>query len=124
MAVILVVEDEPVVGMQLQESLEAMGHRVPAVVESGDEVLKAAEQYGPDLVLMDIQLRSSMDGIQAASALKALGDIPIIYLTAYPGHGSLGRAMATRPAAYLLKPVSDGLLREEVDRALSEGNPG
>jgi CheY-like chemotaxis protein len=118
MANILVVEDEPIVGMQLQESLEGMGHHVPAIIDSGDEVLGAVLSHKPDLILMDIKLRSFIDGVDAASRVKLVCDVPVIYLTAYPSKGSQDRAMNTKPAAYLVKPINDKALAEQVDKAL------
>jgi CheY-like chemotaxis protein len=123
MASILVVEDEPIVGMQLQESLESMGHRVPAVIDSGDEVLAAVLSNKPDLILMDIKLRSFIDGVDAASRLKLVCDVPVIYLTAYPSKGSQDRAMSTNPAAYLVKPINDKVLREQIELALRGKGP-
>jgi len=120
MANILVVEDEPIVGMQLQESLESMGHRVPAIIDSGDEVLAAVLSHKPDLILMDIKLRSFIDGVDAASRIKLVYDVPVIYLTAYPSKGSQDRAMSTNPAAYLVKPINDKTLREQIDLALRD----
>jgi two-component system, response regulator PdtaR len=119
MATILIVEDEPIVAMQLQESLESMGHTVPAIVDSGDEVLASVMARKPDLILMDIKLRSFIDGVDAAKRIKLVyDDIPVIYLTAYPSKGSQDRAMGTDPAAYLVKPINDNALREQIDRAL------
>jgi CheY-like chemotaxis protein len=118
MAIILVVEDEPIVSMQLQESLEAMGHQVPAIIDSGDEVLRAVLAHKPDLILMDIKLRSFIDGVDAAKRVQLVCDVPVIYLTAYPSKGSQDRAMGTKPAAYLTKPISDKALGEQVERAL------
>ncbi len=120
MASILVVEDEPIVSMQLQESLEAMGHLVPAVVDSGDDVLAAVLAHKPDLILMDIKLRSFIDGVDAVKRVKLVCNVPVIYLTAYPSKGSQDRAESTGPAAYLVKPISDDLLRDAIVRALSE----
>jgi CheY-like chemotaxis protein len=119
MARVLVVEDEPIAGMEIQESLERMGHAVPAVVDSADAVLLAAMAYRPDLVIMDIKLKSFSDGVDAASRLRLLSDVPVIYLTAYPSQGSQDRALKTRPAAYLVKPVSDEVLACNVERALA-----
>ena len=51
---ILVVEDEPIVGIELQETLQKLGYDVPRVVDSGDQVLEAAILHRPDLVLMEI----------------------------------------------------------------------
>lgn len=121
MASVLVVEDEPIVSMQLQESLESMGHRVTAIVDSGDEVLGAVLKQKPDIVLMDIKLRSFIDGVDAAKRLKLVCDVPVIYLTAYPSKGSQDRAKSTAPAAYLVKPINDRELGEQISRALAPG---
>ena len=120
MAIVLVVEDEPIVGMQLQESIEGLGHTVPAVVDSGDAVLAAVLAYKPDLILMDIKLRSFIDGVDAATRIKLVCDVPVIYLTAYPSKGSQDRALRTAPAGYLVKPVSDAALHEAIDKALTK----
>ena len=119
MATILVVEDEPIVGLQLKESIEAMGYEVPAILDSGDAVPRAVFTYEPDLILMDIKLRSSTDGIDAARRIKSFREIPIIYLTAYPERNSEERAKATFPCAYLVKPVSDATLKASIEKALT-----
>ena len=119
MASILVVEDEPIAGMEMQECLERMGHRVPAIVDSADAVLYAALTHKPDLVIMDINLKSFSDGVDAAARLRMLSDVPVIYLTAYPSQGGQDRALRTQPAAYLIKPVSDETLARQVERALA-----
>jgi Response regulator containing CheY-like receiver, AAA-type ATPase, and DNA-binding domains len=120
MAIILVVEDEPIVALELQESLERMGHKVPAVVDSGDAVIGAVLAHRPDIILMDIKLRSFIDGVDAAKRIKLVcADTPIIFLTAYPSKGSQDRAVGTSPAAYLVKPVPNEVLSAEIDKALA-----
>lgn len=123
MASVLIVEDEPIVSMQLQESLEAMGHVVPAIVDSGDMVLAAVIEHKPALVLMDIKLKGYLDGVDAARRLRLVCDLPVIYLTAYPSKGSQDRAEGTAPAAYLVKPVDDRVLAERIERALAGAGP-
>ena len=122
MACVLVVEDEPIVSMQLRESLELMGHTVSGIIDSGDEVLGAVLARKPDLILMDIKLRSFIDGVDAARRLRLVCDLPVIFLTAYPGKGIRDRAADGTPSAYLVKPVSDATLRASIDRALSPGS--
>jgi CheY-like chemotaxis protein len=121
MARILVVEDEAVAGMQLVESLESMGHEVLETMASADGVLDAVASGRPDLVIMDIHLKSFIDGIDAAARIRLLKPVPLIFLTGYSGQGTIERAMKVGPAAYLVKPVSDETLRECVDRALRHG---
>ena len=102
MARVLVVEDEPIIGLQLQESIQAMGYEVPAVIDSGDEVLRAVLLHKPDLILMDINLRSFIDGLDAAKRVKLVCAVPVIFLTADPSK------------------VSDKVLRENIERALKK----
>jgi CheY-like chemotaxis protein len=115
---VLVVEDEPLAGMEIKESLERMGHTVPAVLDSADAVLAAALAQLPDLLIMDIKLKSFNDGVDAVSRLRLLSQVPVIYLTAFPSQGSQDRALKTRPSAYLTKPISDAALAAEVAKAL------
>jgi len=117
---ILVVEDEVFISEELREDLERAGYRVPAIVPSGDLVAAAVELHRPEVVLMDIRIGGSMDGIQAAAALKERFDVPVIYLTAFSDPETLERAVATGPAAYLIKPFSERELLANVALALSK----
>jgi CheY-like chemotaxis protein len=116
---ILVVEDEPLIGLELQETLIRLGYAVPQVVGSADEILSAASSVKPDLVLMDINLKSFSDGIDAARRFKLFFDKPIIYLTAYSGDDTRARAASTSPAAFLSKPVDESSLAESIRKALA-----
>lgn len=121
-ALILIVEDEPVVGLEIQTSLGRMGYATCPVISSGDKVMEAAMQYQPDIILMDIKLKSFTDGIDAAVRVRMVKEIPIIYMTAYSDLGMRERAERTHPDAYLLKPVDDEALRREIDAALGRRN--
>ncbi len=120
-ATILVVEDEGICGLAIQETLERAGHRVPAVIDSGDEVLGAVLAHKPDLIVMDIKLRSYIDGVDAAARLRMVSRAPVIYLTAYPETANEARIRATEPAAYLFKPLDERRLLEEIEKALARG---
>lgn len=119
-ASILVVEDETLVGLELKETLEGMGYRVPEVIASGDEVLGATLRHRPDLVLMDIHLKSYIDGIDAVTRLRMVSSVPVVYMTAYPAKSVEDRAFGTSPADYLQKPIDDARLRQAVERALGQ----
>jgi CheY-like chemotaxis protein len=118
---ILIVEDEPIAALRLRESLESMGHEILDTMASGDGVLEAVATGRPDLVIMDIHLKSFIDGVDAAARIKLLRPVPVIFLTGYSGQGTMERAMKVGPAAYLVKPVSDAELRVVVERALRPG---
>ena len=121
---ILVVEDEPLVGLEIKEDLEQLGYDVPEIVSVGEEVLPAVTRLKPSLVLMDVHLEGKIDGIEAASLLKAQFDIPVIYLTAYSDSGTLERAAATEPDAYLLKPFDERELAANIGLALAKAHAG
>jgi signal transduction histidine kinase len=115
---IMVVEDEGIVAWHLAQQLQDMGHTVPAVVSSGAEAVQQAAALHPDLVLMDIHLRGEIDGIEAAARIRAQGDIPVVYLTAYADQATLERAKITGPSGYVLKPFDERELRATIEMAL------
>lgn len=117
---ILVVEDEPVVGMEIKEDLERAGFSVPEVVCAGEDALEAARRHSPDLVLMDIHLDGALDGIETATRLKSALGMPLLYLTAYSDPQTLERAAATEPESYLLKPFEERELVVSVRLALAK----
>ena len=116
---ILVVEDENLVAMDLQARLEELGFRVSAVVPSGEEAVRTAQESPPDAILMDIKLRGRLDGIEAAQQIRDITDIPIIYLSAYSEETLLQRAKLTGPYAYLIKPFVTRELKMAIDLALA-----
>ncbi len=115
---ILVVEDEPLIGMELRESLGRQGFKVPAVIASADLIYKAIEEHKPDLIIMDIKLQSYMDGIDAAYRVRTFSQVPIIFLTAYSNPETRNRAEAVHPVAFLNKPVSAERLGQVIREAL------
>jgi CheY-like chemotaxis protein len=121
---ILVVEDETLVGLELKEDLERLGYFVPEVIESGEAVVMAVARHQPDLLLMDVRLRGSLDGIEAAYQAKAEFDLPVIFLTAYSDAETLRRAALTAPDGFLLKPFDERELAANVQIALSRAKSG
>jgi len=116
---ILVVEDEPLAGLELKASLERLGYIVPEVIEMGEAVVAAVAGLRPDLLLTDISLRGSLDGIEAAYQVKTEFDIPVIYFTALADANTLRRAALTGPEAFLLKPLSERALAANIEIALA-----
>jgi len=113
-----VVEDEGISAIEIQESLESLGYHVPAIAKSGNEAIQEAFAIKPDLVLMDITLQGDMDGIDAATIIKSFMDIPLIYLTALDDNETFQRMMDTRATAYLIKPIDEAELRNNIELAL------
>jgi len=115
---ILVVEDETLVGMELREGLSRLGYNVPEVVTNGDEVQTAMNRFHPDLVLMDIRIKGSMDGIQAAAKLRETSDVPVLFLTAYSDSATIKRTAEILPDGYLLKPFGERELAANIEMLL------
>jgi CheY-like chemotaxis protein len=115
---ILIVEDEIIIGRELESRLQALGYRVPGIATSGLEAIRLAEQSRPDLVLMDIVLPGETDGIDTAQLMRQRWSIPIVYLTAYTDKATLLRAKVTKPYGYIVKPYSEAELQANVEMAL------
>ncbi|MEH1872809.1 hybrid sensor histidine kinase/response regulator [Nostoc sp.] len=119
-AKILVVEDEAIVAKDLQHRLIKLGYTVPAIASSGEEAINKAVEIAPNLVLMDIKLKGSMDGIEAAEEIYKRLDIPVIYLTAYADDNTLKRAKMTEAFAYLIKPFKERELQTNIEITLTK----
>ncbi len=117
-AKILVVEDENIVAKDIENSLKSLGYAVSAVVSSGEEAVKSAEDTHPDLVLMDIVLKGEMDGVQAAEQIHDQFNIPVVYLTAYADEKTIQRATTTEPFGYIVKPFERRELQSSIKVAL------
>ena len=100
---ILIVEDEAVTAADLHDELIAQGYEVTGTADTATDALRLAEEGKPDLVLMDINLAGSTDGVLAASAIRGL-EIPVIFLTAHYDEATLARAKRATPVGYLTKP--------------------
>jgi PAS domain S-box-containing protein len=116
---ILVVEDERIVALDIKQRLEDLGYGVLAMVATGAEAIHHTEALCPDLVLMDINLKGSMDGIEAAQHIHERFAIPVVYLTAYAGASTLERVKSSDPFGYLVKPFESRELHAAVEVALA-----
>ena len=115
---ILVVEDEAVVALDLRTRLTRLGYEVVGVATTGDEAVAIAQEQRPDLTLMDIRLRSTMDGIEAAEKIRTQVGLPVVYLTAHADEATVDRARVTEPFGYILKPFDERELRTVIETAL------
>jgi serine phosphatase RsbU (regulator of sigma subunit)/CheY-like chemotaxis protein len=118
MAQIMVVEDEGLVALEIKGGLEKMGYTVPDVISNGNEAIRRALTEQPDLVLMDIRLDGSMDGIEAARQIRENFFVPVIFLTAHSDIETLQRAKLAESYGYLLKPFDDRALNAAIEIAL------
>lgn len=115
---ILIVEDENITAMELRMHLEEWGYEVIAIASSGDHAIRLAVEQNPDLVLMDINLKGELDGVETAEELQCSLHVPIIYMTAYSDQETLSRARITAPYGYVLKPFDERELRIVIEMTL------
>lgn len=115
---IYIVEDSFIVSLHLQKTLEGEGYRVIGTSDSGEVALREIEHLRPDIVLMDIMLNGSIDGIQAASTIKDVLRIPIIFITALTDKETIQRAKVAEPFGYLTKPFEDREIFTVIEMAL------
>jgi CheY-like chemotaxis protein len=92
---------------------------VCGLAASAAEAVQAAEQWHPDLVLMDIRLAQGSDGIQAAADIRTRFGIASLYLSAHTDPGTRQRAQATQPLGFLTKPYTTVQLETAVRAAVA-----
>jgi PAS domain S-box-containing protein len=113
---VLVVEDEGLIAHDISTRLEAMGHEVVGTASTAEEALEMAQKA--DLVLMDIRIDGSVDGVEAAARIREMYRLPVIFLTAHSDRQTLDRAKVTGAFGYLVKPVAQGSLNSAIEIAL------
>ncbi|MEH2437741.1 MAG: ATP-binding protein [Nostoc sp.] len=116
---ILVVEDEYILALNLQESLESLGYTVLDIADSAQGAIIKATELRPNLILMDIRLRGEIDGIQAAEQIWHNLQIPAIYVTGHSDKSTVERATLTSPFGYILKPIKEQELYVAIQTALN-----
>ncbi len=121
---VLIVEDESLVALEIESALKKEGFFVCGVVDNGDGALDKVRDCHPDVVLMDIYLNGSMDGVEVCKRIKSLFDIPIIYLTAYSDMRTVNEAIECKPDGYLVKPFRRGELIATIKLALQKSRLG
>jgi PAS domain S-box-containing protein len=115
---ILVVEDDSIISMDIQNTLQKLGHELAGTAVLGEEAVEKASDLRPELVLMDIELAGELDGVEAAAHIRERLQIPVIFLTAYSEDTTLQRAKTTEPYGYLVKPLVERDLRIGIEMAL------
>ncbi len=116
---IMVVDDEPIIRMDLREMLENEGYLVVAEAKNGEEAVEQAHRHKPDLIIMDVKM-PVLNGIKASGIIRSFSDSSILLLTAYSQKELVQDARKAGVTAYLVKPVSEDDLIPAVEIALSQ----
>ncbi|MEO5944182.1 MAG: response regulator [Ferruginibacter sp.] len=116
---ILVVEDEMLIGAKISMQLTELGYEVTGILPRGEEAIALIKEDKPDIVILDINLRGKLDGIETAAHINDFYGIPVIYLTANADEATFNRAKATRPAAFIAKPFKQLDLQRAIELTIS-----
>ena len=103
---ILIVEDEVLVAEDTADDLRKDGFEVTDISVSAEEALKSLEEKLPHVILMDINIKGEMDGIELATKINESHNIPIIYLTSNTSSQFVNRALETMPHAFFIQALS------------------
>jgi DNA-binding LytR/AlgR family response regulator len=101
---ILIVEDDMIIAANIGLQLTNLGYEVTGLESRGEEAVHHALENKPDMILMDIQLKGKINGIETAKTIQQYIDIPIIYLTANVDDATFIKARETHPFAFIAKP--------------------
>lgn len=104
---ILIVEDEAINAMYLKIMLKSDGYDITETVATAEDAIASVERNCPDLVLMDITLRGSIDGIEAATILRKNYDFGIIFISGYDDQETLNKITAIEKTWKLNKPIDE-----------------
>lgn len=113
---ILIIEDEPLIAMDLEALVEGLGHNVTGVARTRTEAIKLAEGRRPGLILADIQLADGSSGLDAVNDLLKTFEVPVIFITAYPERFLTGER--PEPAFLIAKPFQPANVSAVISQAL------
>lgn len=117
---VLIVDDEFIIGLGLYMQVEQMGLNVCATATTADEAVALAKEHRPAIVLMDMRLQGSKDGVDAALAIHEILGAKVIFITGSEEPETTKRILMGHPSAVLFKPVSSGDLWAAIENASQE----
>jgi CheY-like chemotaxis protein len=116
---VLIIEDEPLIAMQLEDLVSGLGHSICGTAATRSQAQEAVEQAMPGLVLADIQLADGSSGLDAVADILELAPVPVIFITAYPERLLTGDR--PEPTYLITKPFKEESVRAAIAQALFFG---
>jgi CheY-like chemotaxis protein len=116
---VLIIEDEPLIAMDLEAIMEDIGHRVVGVARTHKEALEIARGKSIGLILADIQLADGSSGLEAVNDLLGSVEAPVIFITAFPERLLTGER--AEPTYLITKPFQPSLVAALSSQALFFG---
>lgn len=113
---ILIIEDEPLIAMDIEEMVESLGHRVVGTARTRAEAAVLFERTKPKMILADIQLADGSSGIEAVNEMLSSAPLPVIFITAFPERLLTGER--PEPAFLVTKPFNPDMVKALISQAL------
>lgn len=113
---VLIIEDEPIIAIDIETIVKDLGHEVTGIAVTHDEAVEQARRDKPGLILADIQLADNSSGIEAVSEILAETSVPVIFITAFPERLLTGER--PEPAFLITKPFHRNTVRAAISQAL------
>lgn len=113
---VMIIEDEPIIAMDIEAILDSLGHRITGVARTEKEAIHLASLKRPSLILADIQLADGSSGIDAVNRILQNIDVPVIFITAFPERLLTGEK--PEPAFLITKPFMPEMVKAVVSQAL------
>ena len=117
---VLIIEDEPLISMQLEDLVRSLGHEVCGMAATRTQAQQIVAETTPGLVLADIQLADGSSGLDAVDDILKLGSVPVIFITAYPERLLTGDR--PEPTYLVTKPFQESTVRAAISQALFFGS--
>lgn len=115
---ILVVEDEALIAAEIKSTLNLLGYLVVGHAMNGDKALDLFTSLDYDLVLLDINIKGTLDGIDLAKILRTKYNIPFIFITSFSDQLTLNKAKDQMPYGYIVKPFTENDIKVNIQLAL------
>jgi DNA-directed RNA polymerase specialized sigma24 family protein len=116
---VMIIEDEPLIAMDLESLVQELGHRITGFARTHREAIAVAESKRPGLVLADIQLADGSSGLEAVNDILSLFDVPVIFITAFPERLLTGKR--PEPTFLISKPFQRDTVKAVISQALFFG---
>ena len=110
----LIVEDDMIIQMFISRILTKMDFNVIGEVRKGQDAIDLVKESKPDLILMDIGLAGSLDGVETANLINEKFDIPVIFMTGNSDKATLAKAKESKPLDIIIKPIDEDRLMNQM----------
>ena len=117
---VLIIEDEPLIAMQLEDLVRSLGHEICGTAATRTQAQQVVAEHRPGLVLADIQLADGSSGLDAVDDILSIGSVPVIFITAFPERLLTGDR--PEPTYLITKPFRESTVRAAISQALFFGS--